>query len=99
LKIDFFVASPSDFDQMRLSRGRHLPALPQGTACFASPEAVILKKLQYFREGGSQKHIRDILGVLRVLGDTIDRPHIADWANRLGMTPEWELVLKQASGA
>ena len=97
LKIDFFVASPSDFDQMRLSRGRHLSVLAQGTACFASPEDVILKKLQYFREGGSQKHIRDILGVLRVLGDTVDRAHIANWANRLGMALEWDLVLKQAS--
>ena len=96
LKIDFFVASPSAFDQMRLSRGQRLPVLVQGTACFATPEDVILKKLQYFHEGRSQKHVRDILGVLRILGDKIDRSYIEEWAARLGVTANWQLVLSQA---
>lgn len=62
---------------------------------FAAPEDVILKKLIYYREGGSEKHIRDIMGVMRVLGNSIDLDHIAQWAKRLGVQTEWESVLQK----
>jgi hypothetical protein len=62
---------------------------------FAAPEDVILKKLIYYREGGSEKHIRDIMGVMRVLGNSIDLDHIAQWATRLGVQTEWESVLQK----
>jgi hypothetical protein len=54
---------------------------PDFAAWFASPEEVILKKLEYNREGRSEKHIRDSLGVLKVRGDRVDRGYIAEWAN------------------
>ena len=59
---------------------------------FASPEDVILKKLQAYREGGSDKHLRDIDGVLRVQA-SIDREYIADWANKLGVLNQWHAAL------
>jgi hypothetical protein len=40
----------------------------------APPEYVILRKLEYFREGGSDKHLRDIRAMLAVSGDQLDRP-------------------------
>ncbi|MFO0948217.1 MAG: hypothetical protein U1D30_20225 [Planctomycetota bacterium] len=80
LKVDVMVASDSEFDRMRLSRGRALPVLPDRSVWFASPEDVILKKLEYYREGGSDKHLRDIAGVLKLQGDRIDRSHIEQWA-------------------
>jgi hypothetical protein len=42
----------------------------------APPEYVILRKLEYFREGGSEKHIRDIQGIVDVSGDTLDWPEL-----------------------
>ncbi len=61
-------------------------------AVFAAPEDVIIKKLQYFREGGSEKHLRDIVGVLKVQGDRIDRAYLTDWVARLGLGAEWQLI-------
>jgi hypothetical protein len=60
---------------------------------FASPEDVIVSKLEFYQEGGSDKHLRDIAGVLQIQGDKIDRGYIAEWAGRLGVAEIWELVV------
>lgn len=99
LKIDVIVATGSEFDQSRLSRRRRLPAKSGFDTWFASPEDMIVKKLEYYKEGGSEKHIRDILGVLRMQGERVDRAYIADWAARLGVTGEWELILARLSAS
>lgn len=53
--------------------------------------AVDLRK--YYREGGSEKHLRDIVGVLKVQGKRIDRGYIMEWATNLGLSGEWETAL------
>ncbi len=95
-KVDVILATDSAFDRSRLARARSLAAV--GTVVsFASPEDVIIKKLQYFQEGGSEKHLRDIAGVLKVQAARIDLGYIADWAARLGLQGEWQLVLSRLS--
>jgi predicted nucleotidyltransferase len=89
LKIDVYVAADSLFDKQRLERGREIAISSGRRVRFASPEDVILKKLQAYREGGSDKHLRDIDGVLRVQA-SIDREYIADWANQLGVLDQWQ---------
>ena len=56
----------------------------------APPEYVIVRKLEYFREGGSEKHLRDIRSMLAVSGDQIDRAAIGEWIHRQGLKTEWE---------
>ena len=102
LKVDVIVASQSEFDCQRLDRSRWLPVLTDRSVSFATPEDVILKKLEYFKEGGSDKHLRDIAGVLRIQGAAIDRVRITEWADRLGLSEVWSLVqtrLANESGA
>ncbi|MEO8496481.1 MAG: nucleotidyl transferase AbiEii/AbiGii toxin family protein [Planctomycetota bacterium] len=89
LKVDFMVFAPTEFNTSRMLRGRDLPALEDRTVRFASPEDVILMKLKYFQEGGSEKHLRDIRGVLEVQGSKIDRDYIAAWAAKLDVVVEW----------
>jgi hypothetical protein len=93
LKADVIVASQSEFDRTRMRRARRLPVLENREVSFASPEDVILKKMQYFQEGGSEKHLRDIAGVLLIQGERIDRDYVKDWVHRLGLTEIWSLVL------
>ena len=45
---------------------------------------VILGKLWYFSEGGGDRHLRDIAGILRVTGDGVDRAEVERWATKLG---------------
>ncbi len=59
---------------------------------FASPEYVILRKLEYYREGGSEKHLRDIEGILAVSGDLVNVDEIETRAEFLGVRPQWEAL-------
>ncbi len=59
------------------------------TVWFAAPEAVILHKLRFFRDGGGDKHLRDIRGMLTVSGDSIDVPAIDEACAKFGLTAEW----------
>ena len=91
LKADIIVAGDGAFDESRFRRVRHIE-LPGGRIePFASPEDVMLKKLQFFREGGSQKHLRDIASMIGVQGaDSLDWRYLEDWAGRLGVAAELE---------
>jgi hypothetical protein len=51
----------------------------------AAPEAVILHKLLFLREGGGEKHLRDVRAMLAALGPTLDRPWLDAEAARLGI--------------
>lgn len=53
--------------------------------------------MTYYREGQSQKHLRDIGGILRVQGGKLDRDYIADWATRLGVEDVWKQIELQES--
>jgi hypothetical protein len=59
---------------------------------FAPPEYVVLRKLQFFREGGSTKHLTDIRAMIEVSGATLDRAILHDWITRLGLEAEWNRV-------
>lgn len=99
LKVDVMVADDSDFNTSRFERGRALTVAPDVTATFASPEDVILKKLEYFKEGGSEKHLRDIAGVLKIMEPEINRSYIERWARRLGLADLWIQVSEAAVGS
>jgi hypothetical protein len=92
LKVDVMVADDSDFNASRFSRSRTLAISASGEAVFASPEDVILKKLEYYREGGSDKHLRDIAGVLKIMGEELDLRYLDTWARRLGVDGLWAQI-------
>jgi hypothetical protein len=98
-KVDVIVATDSEFDCTRLARGVRVPAGPDFEATFSAPEDVIIKKLEYFREGGSEKHLRDIVGVLHVQGQGIDQAYLRHWVARLGLHAEWALVEERLGGS
>jgi hypothetical protein len=62
------------------------------TVILAPPESVIISKLEYYREGGSQKHVRDIRSMLSVSGDRIDRAVLNEWISRLSLEKEWQFI-------
>ena len=57
-----------------------------------SPEDLILAKLVFFDEGGSDKHTRDIEGVLSAQGKAIDRAYIDLWARHLDVAIHWHRI-------
>jgi predicted nucleotidyltransferase len=94
-KIDFILPRRDDWGRTQLARRQEIMLLPDRTAIAAKPEDVIIGKMLYYAEGGSEKHLRDICGILRVSGDMVDRDEIARWANRLGVSEVWGAVLQK----
>ena len=60
--------------------------------CVAPPEYVITRKLEFYREGGSQKHLRDIRAMLVVSSELIDLATLSDWVRRRGLQVAWSEV-------
>jgi hypothetical protein len=99
LKIDVIVSDLSPYDLTRFERAVDEP-LREGRAMkLASAEDVILKKLVYYELGGSEKHIRDITSMLRVMADRIDHAYIESWVERLGVRPAWKMILEKLRAA
>jgi hypothetical protein len=48
-----------------------------------------------YREGGSEKHLRDITGILRIRGELFDRKYVVDFEQQLGLLEIWEAILKR----
>ncbi|MGH9381808.1 MAG: hypothetical protein ACRD2Z_14505 [Thermoanaerobaculia bacterium] len=57
---------------------------------------MILKKLAFYREGGSEKHLRDVAGVIKISGDELDWTYLQDWAERLHVADIWRNVLARS---
>ena len=51
----------------------------------AAPEVIILHKLLFLREGGGEKHLRDVRAMLAALGPSLDQPWLDAEAARLGL--------------
>ncbi len=94
-KIDFMFSPSNAWGIGQLSRRQSIEILPGIMLETASPEDVIVGKLWYFSEGGSEKHLRDIMSILRVSGDRVDRIAVASWAQLLGFTSIWDALMEK----
>ena len=90
-KADLYVLGDDPLHHWALPRRRAVPI--SGEEVWLAPaEYVIVRKLQYFRDGGSEKHLRDIRAVLRLSPEAIDRPALDDQIVRQGLQAEWARV-------
>ena len=58
----------------------------------APPEYVIVRKLEFYREGGSEKHLRDIRAMLEASPDAIDRAELERLIGERGLYDAWKNV-------
>ena len=56
----------------------------------APPEYVIIRKLEYYREGGSEKHLRDIRAILDNSSELIRRDELEQQIATLGLQEVWK---------
>ncbi len=61
------------------------------------PEYIIVRKLEYFQEGGSEKHIHDIAGMLAASSELIDMDTVRSWIAKLHLTVAWAAANKNHS--
>ena len=95
-KIDVIIPEDTDFNRSRFDRRVRVVGGDAQEALFASAEDVILKKLDYYKQGRSEKHISDIIGVLKLRAEKLDRKYIERWAERLQLADIWHDIVIRA---
>jgi hypothetical protein len=96
-KFDFFSASAFPLGFEELNRAVWMPGtgLSETPAPFVKPEDILLAKLHRFRPGGEVSEVqwRDIQGIVRNRGVSLDREYLAQSAEKLGIPALLERAL------
>jgi len=90
-KADVYLTGRDDLNAWAF-RNRNPVQFEGETLVLAPIEYVIVRKLEYFREGGSEKHLKDIQGMLEISGERVDRAVLREWVARQGVEAEWSKV-------
>ena len=64
----------------------------------ASPEDVVLRKLEWYKAGGavSERQWLDVLGVVKVQAQVLDYAYLRQWAEQLELTDLLDQALRDA---
>lgn len=99
-KVDVFVLrdAPLDREEMARRRPTVVATNPDRSVYVASPEDLVLQKLDWYRrgEGVSDRQWRDVLGLLKVQGDHLDRTYLHRWASTISVTDLLERAFREA---
>jgi hypothetical protein len=91
LRADCYLPGRSELARWELAHRQRLP-LGSGEAWFAPPESVIIYKLIFHREGGSEKHLEDIRGILSAT--RVDQKLVTEWVDELGLAESWSAATR-----
>lgn len=92
LKADVYLVSGDPLHQWAMENVKTID-IDDLPVAFTPPEYLIIRKLEFFREGGSQKHLRDIAAMLEESSDIIDQDFLDHHLAALGLTAQYQLAL------
>ena len=90
IKVDLFVLPDNDFarEEMRRRVRTQVTQDPVQHAMLASAEDVVLSKLIWYEKSDRVSNLqwRDVVGVLKLRGESLDRNYMVRWARELGLS-------------
>ena len=91
IKVDVFILRDTDYHKRAFERKRRDTLDEEGESrefYLASPEDIILNKLDWYRMGGgvSDRQWLDILGVMKVQKGLLDTGYLRQWASELKLS-------------
>jgi len=89
-KADIYLTGADPLHAWALPLRRRLRWSDDIEIAVAPPEYVVLRKLEYYREGHSAKHPTDIRAIIEVTG--VDDSILAPWLDRMGLGAVWTEV-------
>jgi hypothetical protein len=90
MKADVYLVARDGLHRWGLAHRRHV-SFGGGALALAPPEYVILRKLEFWREGGSEKHLRDVRAMLAA-DPGLDRGFLDAELRRRGLEEAWRRV-------
>ena len=96
-KVDLVPLSDDPFTRLAFQRRQRLEYDNAGhSAAFITPEDIIVAKLIAYRDTGSDKHLRDVRGVLVMQQETLDLNSIRGNARASDVIEQFEELLESA---
>lgn len=92
LRADVYLLGEDPIHAWAFGRRVRIPLEDDIAIWLAPPEYVVVRKLQYYKESGSDRHLRDVSAMLEISEEQIDTQEVEGWAARLGL----EQVLRVA---
>jgi len=89
-KADIYLAASEPLHVWALPLRRRIAWNENLQIWVAPPEYVVLRKLQFYREGGSAKHPADIRAIIETTG--VDEQLMAPWLVSLGVESVWREI-------
>lgn len=95
-KVDFIVRKDRPFSRKEFERRKRIEIL--GLELYAAtPEDVLLAKLEWSKLGESERQIKDAAGIIQIQGERLDREYVERWAVALDIEDQWRAAMQQAS--
>jgi hypothetical protein len=85
LRADVYLVGDDPLHVWAFERRVRIPLEEDAAIWLAPPEYVVVRKLQYHSESGSERHLRDVAAMLEISRDKIDVIEVEGWAHRLGL--------------
>lgn len=87
-KVDLIIRKDRPFSQEELKRRVPVRLLETETYV-ASAEDTVIAKLEWAREGASERPLRDVAAILDAQGDSLDIGHVGRWVQALHLDDTW----------
>lgn len=88
-KADFYLSGSDPLHAWAMKHRKRINVAEKQHLWLAPPEYVIIRKLEFFREGGSDKHLQDIVNMLPQVGDSLDQEFLDQEITRRFLTSFW----------
>lgn len=94
-KIDFIVRKQRPFSRREFERRKQIEILDIDVYA-ATPEDVLLAKLEWAKLGESERQIRDAAGIIEIQREQLDTEYVERWAAALDVEDELQAARRQA---
>jgi hypothetical protein len=93
-RVDFIMRKDREFSRREFERRRKF-VLSGVEVSIASPEDLIVAKLEWAKEGQSERQIEDAAGILVAQREKLDLAYVEDWVQQLALGAQWQEALRR----
>lgn len=94
LKVDLIIRKTRDFSVIEFDR-RETHEVEGMRLTIATPEDVLIAKLEWSKMGDSDRQIVDAAGIIKMQGKTLDVDYIERWIDSLQLQSQWNAARKR----
>lgn len=94
-KADIYADAGDRLHQWAFKHRKHVELAKNLSLWLAPAEYLIIRKLEYFREGGSEKHLEDIRKMLPQVSKSLEGAFLENEISNRGLSSTWNLIQKR----